>query len=112
MEAKMGISIKNCNECETMNCAIRVMRALQFQRSNGYTGITKEINFRSAISFDNTSQEIVINEELLMQAIMLANPGQKRRRIRLISESEFTKYNPIPPIIEEAMRNGTYACNR
>lgn len=104
MNEKLGLSIKSCCECETMNCAIRVMRALQFRHSNGYTGIVNKTNFRSAISFDNITQEIVISEELLMQAIILANPGQRRRRIRLISESEFTKYSPIPPIIRDEAR--------
>lgn len=92
-DVRMGISIKSCEECETMNCAMRAMRALQFRYSNGYTGITKEPNFRNAISFDKEAQEIVVNEELLMQAIILANPGQKKRRIRLVSEEEFEKYS-------------------
>ncbi|WP_283683423.1 hypothetical protein [Parablautia sp. Marseille-Q6255] len=98
---RIGISIRGCEECETMNCAIRVMRALQFRRSNGYTGITKELNYRNAIAFDEEKDEIVINEELLMQAIIFANPGQERKGIRLVSESEFRKYNHIPKVIKD-----------
>jgi len=100
----LEVSIKNCGECETMNCAIRVMRALQFRYRNGYTGITKEVNYRNAIAFDKEKDEIVINEELLMQAIIFANPGQERKGIRLVSESEFKKYNPIPKIIKDGVQ--------
>lgn len=106
-DISLGISIKSCGECETMNCAIRVMRTLQFRHSNGYTGTTKETNFRNAISFDKEAQEIVVNEELLMQAIILANPGQKKRRIRLVSEKEFENYNHIAPIITDEVRTET-----
>lgn len=101
IEAKLGISIRGCRECETMNCAMRCMRALQFRHSNGNVGLTGEVNFRNAISFDHSTQEIIVSEELLMQAIMIANPGQKRRRIRLASESEFEKYNHIPQNIKD-----------
>lgn len=44
---------------------------------------------RSGLRFDRESKEILINEEALMQAIQLANPGQSHRKIRLISEEEF-----------------------
>ena len=96
-EAKMGISIRSCEECEAMNCAIRVMRTLQFKHSNGTQNMEYSVNFRSGIAFDRESEEIVINEELLIQAIMMANPGQKRRKLRLVSEEEFSsKYRKIP----------------
>lgn len=39
--------------------------------------------------FDRETKEILINEEMLMQAIILANPGQERRKIRIVSEEEF-----------------------
>ncbi len=96
----MGISVRNCEECETMNCAIRVMRTLQFMRSNGTGRLEYEVNFRTGVAFDRETEEIVINEELLMQAIMMANPGQKKKKLRLISEEEFySKYRKIPPIV-------------
>lgn len=88
MDIKMGLSIESCKECETMNCAMRCMRALQFKYSNGTTGLPEGINFRSALEFDHETKEILISEELLMQAIILANPGQERRKLRLISDDE------------------------
>ena len=58
------------------------------------------VNFRSGIAFDKETEEIVINEELLMQVIMMANPGQKRRKLRLISEEEFSsKYRKVPLVV-------------
>lgn len=88
-EARLGISINTCTECETMNTAIRVMRALQFFYNNETTSLRYEVNFRTAIGYDNETEEIVIDEELLMQAIIMANPGQERKKIRLVSHEEY-----------------------
>lgn len=89
MKIEYGIGIHSCSECETMNSAIRCMRTLQFMYSNGNVGLKDGVNFRSALEFDREKQEILVNEELLMQAIILANPGQEHRKIRLISNEEF-----------------------
>lgn len=89
MKIEYGIGIHSCSECEIMNSAIRCMRTLQFMRSNGTAGLKDGINFRSALEFDRENQEILINEELLMQAIIFANPGQEHRKIRLVSNEEF-----------------------
>lgn len=78
-----------CKECKVMDCAMRVMKTLQFAWSNGNVGIGDEPNkFRSALKYDKNTNEILIDEEMLMDAIKLANPGQKSRRIRLISGTE------------------------
>lgn len=87
----IGIELKKCRKCQMMNYAMRVMHALEFEYSNANIAIGEEPNFRSALEFDRYRQEILINEELLMQAIILANPGQERRRIRLITDEEFKK---------------------
>lgn len=89
MKKEFGIEIHSCSECEIMNSAIRCMRSLQFLRSNGTKSLADGTNFRSALEFDKEKQEILINEELLMQAIIFANPGQEQRKIRLISNEEF-----------------------
>ena len=81
-----------CKECKLMDAAMRVMSALQFRHSDGVEAMGQEVNFHSAIAFDRDTQEIVINEELLMQAIIFANPGQKRRKIRLVPEEVFERY--------------------
>lgn len=83
-----GISINNCRVCETMDSAMRVLRALQFSQSNGTFALMDGINYRSAIGYDKEADEIVINEELLMEAIILANPGQERKKLRLVSYDE------------------------
>lgn len=90
-EIKMGLSIESCKHCEMMNCAMRVMKTLQFKFSNANVGMKEEPNFRTALAFNHSTKEILINEELLMQAIIMANPGQERRKIRLISDEEFKK---------------------
>lgn len=81
-----------CVGCKVMDAAMRVMSALQFGCSNGTEAMGIEFNFRSALAFDRYTQEIIINEEELMQAIIFANPGQKRRKLRLVSEEEFEQY--------------------
>ena len=81
-----------CNNCKAMDAAMRVMLALQFSRSNGTEAMGVEYNFRSALAFNKCTKEIIINEEELMQAIIFANPGQKRRKLRLVSEEEFEQY--------------------
>lgn len=81
-----GISINNCRVCETMNSAMRVLRALQFVYGN--TGIVNEVNYRSAIGYDEEKDEIVLNEELIMQAIIIANPGQEKKKLRIVSNEE------------------------
>lgn len=83
---------RGCNGCKVMDAAMRVMSALQFSHSNGTEAMGIEFNFCSALAFDKSTKEIVINEEELMQAIIFANPGQKRRRLRLVSEEEFEEY--------------------
>lgn len=103
---KVGFSMKACKECEIMECAMRVMKTLQFMYSNGTTGIDGHVNFRSALEFDRWTNEILINEELLMQAIILANPGQERSRIRLITDEEFKRIrNRKTRIIKERPDN-------
>lgn len=81
-----------CEGCKVMDAAMRVMAALQFGFSNGTNALGMTRNFRSALRYDSSTQEIVINEEELMQAIIFANPGQKRRKLRLVSENEFEEY--------------------
>lgn len=85
-EVEFGISLTNCSVCETMNSAMRVLKALQFAYGN--TGIVNEVNYRSAIGYDKEKDEIVLNEELLMQAIITANPGQEKKKLRLVSNEE------------------------
>lgn len=81
-----------CDGCKVMDAAMRVMSALQFRYSNGAEALGINVNFRSALRYDSSAQEIVINEEELMQAIIFANPGQKKRKLRLVSEAEFEEY--------------------
>ena len=88
-EARLGISIRTCEECETMNTAIRIMRALQFFYNNETTALRGEVNFRTAIGYDQETKVIVIDEELLMQAIIMANPGQEKGKLRLVSHEEY-----------------------
>lgn len=40
---------------------------------------------KKAIKFDDATQEILIEEDLLMHYIQLANPLQQKRKIRLIN---------------------------
>lgn len=89
LETKTENDGKKCRECKVMDCAMRVMKTLQFTRSNGNVGIGDKSNkFRSALKYNENTNEILIDEEMLMDAIKLANPGQKSRRIRLISGTE------------------------
>lgn len=81
-----------CDGCKVMDAAMRVMSALQFNFSNGTEALGMTKNFRSALRYNSITQEIVINEEELMQAIIFANPGQKKRKLRLVSEAEFEEY--------------------
>ena len=82
-----------CEGCKVMDAAMRVMSALQFRHSNGTKALGTIGNYRSALRYDHVNQEIDINEEELMQAIIFANPGQKRRKLKLVSEEEFEELN-------------------
>lgn len=39
----LGVNVQRCKECENMNYAMRVMKALQFRRSNANIGIGKNL---------------------------------------------------------------------
>ncbi len=70
-----GIALTGCKECERLHVAMRILRCLSWRGDR--------VNLCSAIRFDRDTDEIVVNEHRLLEAIMLANPGQEPRRIRL-----------------------------
>ena len=89
----------NCESCRVMDVAMQIMTMLQFPRSNGTLAVgidpLENTNLRSIIRSDRETKDIIINEDELMRAIMLANPGQKPRKLKLISAEEFeTRFYP------------------
>ncbi len=80
MEDRMNISIKNCSECREENRLFEIKKILQW-RSDG--------NYLSALAYDKKSKEILVNEDSLMRAIQLANPGQAFRKLRLVPHEEY-----------------------
>lgn len=80
MEGRMNISIKDCSECKEENRLFEIQKILQW-RSDG--------NYLSALAYDKKTNEILVNEDSLMRAIQLANPGQAFRKLRLVSHEEY-----------------------
>ena len=64
-----------------------VYRTLQYVKQPYNEGQNK-LNIFSALIFDEETGEILIIEELLMRAIMIANDFQTTRKLRLITKAE------------------------
>jgi len=56
-----------------------------------------ECNYLTGLSYDYNTQQILVNKDMLMRAIQLANPGQKFRDIRLITNEEFKQFQDRYP---------------
>nr|DAS81919.1 MAG TPA: hypothetical protein [Caudoviricetes sp.] len=84
MEEKVNIKIglKRCEECVEENKLFEILKILQWRGND---------NYLSALAFDEEAREILVNEDSLMRAIQMANPGQQYRGIKLIKGDEFQK---------------------
>jgi len=76
IEVKLGFNLCSCQDCEKHNLAMLAYNALKWW---GH-----EVNWESLLKFDRETQEILIDEKGLMRLIMLINPTQKERKIKLI----------------------------
>lgn len=72
-------AVKSCEDCQKENRMFEIIRILQW-RGNG--------NYLSALSYDKNTKQILVNEDALMRAIQLANPGQAYRKIKLITHND------------------------
>lgn len=72
------------------NCGMRMAKDVlnMFTWSNG------RINF--FMGYDKSAEEILINEQALLRAIVIANPMQKPRAIKLVSADEMRKRRDTP----------------
>lgn len=72
-------AVKSCEDCQKENRMFEIIRILQW-RGTG--------NYLSALSYDKNTKQILVNEDALMRAIQLANPGQAYRKIKLITHND------------------------
>ena len=52
-----------------------------------------DFDIDSALSFDKETNEIVVDEDMLLRVIMIVNPYQQARRIRLKKREKKQKNN-------------------
>lgn len=72
-------AVKSCEDCQKENRMFEIIRILQW-RGDG--------NYLPALSYDKNTKQILVNEDALMRAIQLANPGQAYRKIKLITHND------------------------
>jgi hypothetical protein len=72
----VAVGIKKCSDCEQLNIAMRIMKALKWRHG-------PDISFDSILRYDKEASEIIVDEPGLLRLIQLVNPAQKNRRIRL-----------------------------
>lgn len=70
----INITNTSCNDCKKYSKAMDALTSFEWDTIN--------------MGYDNETKEILVAEEGLMRVIMLANPAQEVRRIRLASREE------------------------
>ena len=75
----LEMALKSCQECKDENKLFDIARILQWRGHN---------NYLSALGYDRETEEILNDEDRLMLAIQMANPGQAHRKLKLITHEE------------------------
>lgn len=79
MKGSINVGIQACSECNKHNKAMEIYNHIQW----------REDEHNLFMKFDKEAGEILINEDLLMHFIKMANPTQQVRKLRLVSLSDF-----------------------
>lgn len=72
-DAKMGLEIKSCAECQNRNVGMRLF--------DMFSWLPDRVNFM--LAYDREREVIIVDEAMLMNAITMVNPSQKHRKLEL-----------------------------
>lgn len=75
---------EKCRKCKEHNKLFEILKILQWK---GYD------NYLTALSYDQETEQILVDKDALMRAIQFANPGQHYRDIRLITHEEHMEHD-------------------
>lgn len=78
----IGINVSRCDECLKYDKAVKI-----------YEMFDMEEYFSWLFKYDKENQTFLINENVLMNLIKIANPLQETRRFKLVDQEEWRKFD-------------------
>lgn len=76
----IGINAVSCKDCEKLNKGTEIYKQLCWHNDGDKSML---------LSYDKSTETILVNEDMLMHLIQLANPIEKKRNIKLVCQDYF-----------------------